>query len=105
MTDNTLDRLMAGRFDDPDGGPALDPLTAAVTIDHSLAGREAELVAGLGLGDRLAVVCDGNTQRVLGARVAAALASIAKISEVILPGEPHADGETVAALRRETADR
>ena len=75
MTENTLDRLMAGRFSDPDGGPALDPLTAAVTIDYSLAGREAELVAGLDLGDRLAVVCDDNTHGVLGGRVSAALAS------------------------------
>jgi glycerol-1-phosphate dehydrogenase [NAD(P)+] len=104
MTENTLDRLMAGRFSDPDGGPALDPLTAAVTIDYSLAGREAELVAGLDLGDRLAVVCDDNTHGVLGGRVSAALASIAEISDVMLPGQPHADGETVAALRGETAE-
>ena len=103
MTQDTLDRLMDGHFDDPDGGAPLDPLTAAVTIADSLAGREAELVAGLGLGGRLAVVSDDNTRRVLGARVAGALAAIAKVSQVILPGQPHADGETVAALRRETA--
>ncbi len=103
MTQDTLDRLMAGNFDDPDGGPVLDPLTRVVAIDESLAGREAELVAGLGLGGSLAVVCDDNTHRVLGARVAAALAAIARISEVRLGDQPHADGETVEALRRETA--
>ena len=103
MTKNTLDRLMAGHYDDPDGGPVLDPLTRVVAIDDSLAGREAELVAGLGLGSSLAVVCDDNTHRVLGARVAAALAAIARISEVRLGDAPHGDGETVAALRRETA--
>lgn len=103
MTQDTLDCLMAGQFDDPDGGPALDPLTAAVTIADSLAGREAELVAQAGLGGRLAVVCDDNTHRVLAARVVDALAAIAHVSEVRLPGRPHADGETVAQLRRETA--
>ena len=103
MTQDSLGRLMAGEFADPDGGPVLDPLTAVVAIEDSLAGTEAELVAGLGLGGRLAVVCDDNTHRVLGARLADALAAIATISEVRLPGRPHADGETVAALRRETA--
>ena len=103
MTQDSLGRLMAGQFDDPDGGPALDPLTAVVAIEDSLAGTEAELVAGLGLGGRLAVVCDDDTHRVLGGRVADALAAIAEISEVRLPGRPHADGETAAALRRETA--
>ena len=103
MTQDTLSRLMAGRFDDPDGGPVLDPLTRVVTIEHSLAGREAELVAGLGFGGRLAVVSDGNTHRVLGARVAEALTAIAEVSEVRLADEPHPDGETVEALRRETA--
>ena len=103
MTQDSLGRLMAGEFADPDGGPVLDPLTAVVAIEDSLAGTEAELVAGLGLGGRLAVVCDDNTHRVLGARLADALAAIATISVVRLPGRPHADGETVAALRRETA--
>ena len=103
MTQHSLGRLMAGQFDDPDGGPVLDPLTAVVAIEDSLAGTEAELVAGLGLGGRLAVVCDDDTHRVLGARVADALAAIATISQVRLPGRPHADRETAAALRRETA--
>lgn len=103
MTQDTLGRLMAGQFSDPDGGPALDPLTAAVAIEDSLAGTEAELVGGLDLGGRLALVADDNTWRVLGARVAAALTTIARVVEVRLPGRPHADGETVEALRRETA--
>jgi glycerol-1-phosphate dehydrogenase [NAD(P)+] len=103
VTQDSLGCLMAGQFDDPDGGPVLDPLTAVVAIEDSLAGTEAELVAGLGLGDRLAMVCDDDTHRVLGARVVDALAAVATISEVRLPGQPHADGETAAALRRETA--
>ena len=103
MTHDTLGRLMAGEFSDPDGGPMLDPLTAAVAIEDSLAGIEADLVAGLELGGRLALVSDDNTRRVLGARVGAACAAIAQVVEVHLPGQPHADGETVEALRRETA--
>ena len=95
MTQDGLGRLMGGQFDDPDGGPVLDPLTAVVAIEDSLAGTEAELVAGLGLGDRLAMVCDDDTHRVLGARVVDALAAVATISEVRLPGRPHADGEKI----------
>ena len=103
MMRDSLGRLMAGGFSDPDGGPVLDPLTKAVTIADSLAGREAELVAGIGFGGRIAVVSDENTSRALGRRVAQALIAIAGVSDIRLPGRPHADDETVAALRRETA--
>ena len=47
-----------------DGGPPLSVPTRHVVIADSLDGGEAELVAGLGLGGRLAVVTDGNTRAV-----------------------------------------
>ncbi|MFQ5957871.1 MAG: sn-glycerol-1-phosphate dehydrogenase [Alphaproteobacteria bacterium] len=102
MAQDTLDRLLRGEFADPDGGPPLNVPTRSVVIADSLAGREADLVAGLDLGKSLALVSDDNTHRVLGARVAAALLPVARVSEVRLPGRPHADAVTVEAIRRES---
>jgi glycerol-1-phosphate dehydrogenase [NAD(P)+] len=98
-----LDQLLAGALPDPDGGPPLAVPTAAVTIEPSLEGREAELIAALGLGGRLAVVSDATTRAVLGRRVERALDGIARIEAVVLPERPHADDATVARLRGETA--
>jgi glycerol-1-phosphate dehydrogenase [NAD(P)+] len=103
MADDPLERLLGGRFADPDGGPPLDVPTRAVVIADTLAGDEAALVAALGLGGRLALVSDDNTRRVLGGRVAAALAAIARVTEIRLPGRPHADGETAERIRRGSA--
>jgi glycerol-1-phosphate dehydrogenase [NAD(P)+] len=103
MAGDPLERLLGGRFADPDGGPPLDVPTRAVVIADTLAGDEAALVAALGLGGRLALVSDDNTRRVLGGRVAAALAAIARVTEIRLPGRPHADGETAERIRRGSA--
>lgn len=96
----TMARLIAGDHADPDGGPALAVPTRSVVIADSLAGGEAACVAGLGLGGRLAVVSDPTTRAALGARVAAALGDV---QEVVLGERPHADRETVAAIRAATA--
>jgi glycerol-1-phosphate dehydrogenase [NAD(P)+] len=96
---NTLERLLDGNLSDPDGGPLLSIPTRRVAIADSLDGGEAELVAGLGLGGRLAVVSDENTRAVLGERVLGALARVARLTDIRLPGRPHADGETVEAVR------
>ncbi len=103
MARDTLSQLLRGEFADPDGGTPLAAPTRAVVIADSLAGSEGDLVAGLGLGGRLAVVSDDNTRRVLGARVADALSPVAAVAEIRLPGRPHADAATVEAIRRETA--
>ncbi len=101
--DDAIARLLRGEFADPDGGPPLSVPTRSVVIADSLAGREADLVAGLGLGSRLALVCDENTYGVLGERVARALSPIASVTEVLLPGRPHVDMDTVGTIRRESA--
>jgi len=101
-SDATLDALLAGRYPDPDGGAPLAVPTRSVAIAETLAGREAELVAALGLGPRLAVVVDDNTYRVLGRRVAAALGTGQR--EIRMPGRPHADTATIERLRRKSAD-
>ena len=102
MSQHLLDRLLGGRLPDPDGSDLLSVPVRAVEIAASLAGREAALLTGLGLGDRLAVVCDANTRRVLGARVSAALGGHGQVGEIMLPGVPAADMETVELVRAQT---
>jgi hypothetical protein len=58
MSAELLEALLRGRLEDPDGGPPLSVPTHTVAIADSLAGGEAELVAGLDLGRRLALVSD-----------------------------------------------
>lgn len=100
--DETLAALLAGTYPDPDGGPPVAVPTRSVVIAETLAGSEADLVAALGLGPRLALVADDNTYRVLGRRVAAALGGGCR--EIRLAGRPHADAETAARLRNDSAE-
>jgi glycerol-1-phosphate dehydrogenase [NAD(P)+] len=102
MARDTLQRLLEGDLPDPDGGPPLSIPTRQVTIAESLEGDETELVAGLDLGRRLAVVSDENTRAVLGERVLEALGGIAQVTDIRLPRRPHADGATVDAIRHES---
>lgn len=102
MAENLIDAILAGRVEDPDGGVNLTVPTKLIAIERSLNGREADLVAKLGFGSRLAVVGDLNTREALGERVEKALTSIARIDQIVLPGTPHADMETVALLEEET---
>jgi glycerol-1-phosphate dehydrogenase [NAD(P)+] len=104
MTADPLQCLLNGAFADPDGGPALGVPTRAVTIAETLEGREAELVEQLDLGRRLALVSDANTHEALGARVARALDGRVAVTEIRLPGRPHADAVSVEAIRRASAD-
>ncbi len=103
MSQELLDRLLAGRLADPDGAGMLSVPTRSVVLAESLAGREASLVAGLGFGPRLAVVMDARTRAVLGARVSESLRPVAAVEDCVLEGEPRPDGETVARLRARTA--
>ena len=99
MAQDVLECLLDGDLPDPDGGPPLSIPTRRVAIADSLDGGEAELVAGLALGEHLAVVSDENTRAVLGERVLGALGGAARVTDIRLPGRPHADGETVEAVR------
>jgi glycerol-1-phosphate dehydrogenase [NAD(P)+] len=93
-----IDDVLAGRWRDPASGraPALPGLS--IVIEPSLDGREADLVAGLGLGPRLALVSDPCTHAALGARVARALRPIAAVDEIVL-AEPEADVATAEEVR------
>lgn len=98
-----LQRLLDGELADPDGGPPLAVPTGSVVIERSLAGREAELIGGLDLGARLAVVSDPTTHAVLGERVAQAAASLAEVVPILLPEHPHADVELADEIARAAA--
>lgn len=102
MAEDLIDRLIAGTYPDPDGGPPLRVDTRAVAIAKTLAGTEADLVRPLGLGRHLAVVSDPTTHAVLGARVERALKSLGEVTSIVLPEHPHADAETVERIRTAT---
>jgi glycerol-1-phosphate dehydrogenase [NAD(P)+] len=96
--------LLRGEWPDPDGGPPIGIPVQSVAIERSLSGLEADLVAPLRLGRRIAVVSDATTRSVLGERVERALAGVAAIVPVVLEGQPHADASTVEIVRRACAD-
>jgi glycerol-1-phosphate dehydrogenase [NAD(P)+] len=98
-----LGRLLRGDWPDPDGGPPIGVPVRAVAIERSLRGMEADVVAPLGLGRRLAVVSDTATRAVLGARVEHALASLGTVMPIVLDGRPHADADTAEKLRQACA--
>lgn len=96
-----IDDMIKGRWINPDTGkPARVPYETVVIADD-LEGAEAELVAPLRLGSRLAVVSDERTRPAMAERVERALASIAAVDSVVLEG-PHADEDWVERLRELT---
>jgi glycerol-1-phosphate dehydrogenase [NAD(P)+] len=103
MAHEDIHGLIDGRWPDPDGGPPLGVATRAVAIERSLAGDEADLVRGLGLGPTFAVVSDPATREVMGTRVERALASLGTVVPVVLATRPHADAATAAAIGHASA--
>jgi glycerol-1-phosphate dehydrogenase [NAD(P)+] len=97
VVDDPLAALLAGTYPDPDTGELLAAETCSLVIEDSLVGREAELVAALGVGPHVAVVSDRVTHAALGERVERALASKFTVQSVIVPA-PHADAVTVERL-------
>jgi glycerol-1-phosphate dehydrogenase [NAD(P)+] len=94
--------LIAGRWRDPESGRAVRLGIRAIAIEPTLDGGEADLIAPLALGRRLALVGDSNTFDALGRRVARALARIATVDQVVLEA-PRADLATVDELDARTA--
>jgi glycerol-1-phosphate dehydrogenase [NAD(P)+] len=102
-TPDVLGQLLRGEWPDPDGGPPIAVPVQAIAIERSLAGREADLVAPLRLGRRIAVVSDTTTRVVLGERIERALAGLATVVPVVLDGQPHADAQTIEVVRHACA--
>jgi glycerol-1-phosphate dehydrogenase [NAD(P)+] len=96
--DDSIARLLAGQYPDPETGERLGAAARSVVIEDSLDGREAELVAALEVGQRLALVADEDTFAALGGRVERALAARFTVQRIVLPREPHTDTATIARL-------
>ena len=99
-----LAALLAGAYRDPESGSLLACDSRALVIEDSLDGREVDLVAGLKLGPRLAVLADVDTYAALGERVSRALGSRFEIEELVLPRRPHADDVTIEAIGERLPD-
>lgn len=101
--DDALAQLLQGVWIDPDSGVSTGVAITQVAIEDHLRGREAEYIAALGFGRRLAVVTDTVTRDVMGARVERALAPLAHIDAVVLPRGVRADMAAVDAVRAGSA--
>ncbi len=92
-----IDDMVAGRWTNPLTGKLAQVPYEAIVIEESLDGREAELVAALKLGHRLAVVADQTTYEAMGARVAKALRGLGPVETIVLD-HPHADMAEIRSL-------
>jgi glycerol-1-phosphate dehydrogenase [NAD(P)+] len=97
-----IEDVVAGRWRDPETGKAASLPFDAIDLSETTEGREADLVAPLGLGQRIAVVSDVNTVEVMGRRVAAALRSLGTVDEVVLPDGLECDEATIATIGERT---
>ena len=75
MTDwNTLiSEVVAGNWKDPTTGKAASVPFEVIRIEEDLDGGEADMIAPLKLGKRIAVVSDVNTNEAMGRRAALAV--------------------------------
>lgn len=100
--DSLIAAMLRGEWVNPETGrraaaiPFLD-----IRLMDTTEGAEADLVAPLGLGRRLAVICDPRTHEALGARVARGLRAIAAIDETVVDFD-EADAFAVAQIRERT---
>jgi glycerol-1-phosphate dehydrogenase [NAD(P)+] len=94
--------VIAGRWKDPETGQPASVPFRTILIEEDLAGREAELVAAMALGDTVSVVADANTWDVLGKRVRDALRGRMAVRELVLPSDIGCDEPTIARISDET---
>jgi glycerol-1-phosphate dehydrogenase [NAD(P)+] len=104
MTDwnATIRDVVAGKWRDPETGKTLTVPFETIMLAETLEGGEADVLAPLKLGRRLAVVSDTNTVEAMGRRTAKELKALGAIDEVVLPGDTHCDEETIERLREKT---
>jgi glycerol-1-phosphate dehydrogenase [NAD(P)+] len=98
-----IQALLDGTYLDRETGRATGVPTRSLVIADTLAGREADLIADLEFGKKLAVVSDPATHGVLGRRVEAAFTGRFHVQSIVLPADPYPDDDTVAGIRAATA--
>jgi glycerol-1-phosphate dehydrogenase [NAD(P)+] len=97
---NVLQQLLRGNLADIDGGGPVAVPTRTVVIERNLEGLESDLLRGLALGSRLAVVSDPTTRDALGRRIERAAAAVADIDSIVLPEHPHADADLAEKIAK-----
>ena len=104
MTDwnELISDVVAGKWKAPETGKAATVPFEVIRIEEDLDGGEADLVAPLKLGKRIAVVSDVNTHEAMGRRVAKHLKGLGTIDELVLPGNTHCDEPTIAMVQEKT---
>ncbi len=104
MTDwnELIAEIVAGRWKDPATNKAATVPFETIRIEESLDGGEADVVAPLQLGKRIAVVSDVNTNEAMGRRVAKHLKALGTIDELVLPGNIHCDEPAIAMVQDKT---
>ncbi|MCA3556174.1 iron-containing alcohol dehydrogenase [Aestuariivirga sp.] len=104
MTDwnELISDVVAGRWQDPATGKTATVPFEVIRIEEDLDGGEADVLAPLNLGRRIAVVSDVNTHEAMGRRVARRLKSLGAVEELVLPGDTHCDEPTIAMVREKT---
>jgi len=104
MTDwnAVISDVVAGNWTDPTTGKAATVPFEVIRIEEDLDGGEADVLAPLNLGKRLAVVSDINTHEAMGRRVAKHLKALGCIDELVLPGNIHCDEPTIAMVQDKT---
>ena len=94
--------VVAGQWRDPTTGkPATVPFEV-IRIEEDLDGGEADVVAPLRLGRRIAIVSDVNTHEAMGRRVAKHMKALGTIDELVLPGNTHCDEPTISMVQEKT---
>src|SRR5205085_1717102 len=94
-----IEDVVAGRWADPETGKVAKVPFETIMLAETLDGGEADVLAPLKLGRRLAVVSDANTVEAMGRRVAKSLKALGTIDAIVLPGDIECDEATIAALR------
>jgi len=96
--DPLIQEFVQGRYVDRTTGRTIPCSLQKVVTTETTEGREAELVSGLGLGERLGVVADENTWEVAGRRIQAALPN----SVPIILDHPKADEKNAGILKEKS---
>ena len=97
-----IDDFVEGRWYDPQTGQSAKVPFETIRIEEDLDGGEADMLAPLKLGRRLAVVSDVNTQEAMGKRVAKHLKPLGMIEEFVLPGNLDCDETAIALVQDKT---